>query len=253
MSDELKDSGTVTALSVIGLVFGLVGMLGSFIPCIGSLAFYIGIPAAIVSGIALIIAHKQKAKRTFAIVALTISLIGVVISGWQYFSIMSAGTHVGRELRKMVSETETPIIIPKDDSANVKRAHAEINIIATALADYFTDRDALPDIAGEYVDNDFFFNSLVPLYVKKLPIKDPWGNNYRVYCGKGVNEQYGIMDSAYNDFLVVSIGSDHLPESWKYMNSMPDAGLVSEWRDSVDLINYNGAFIRGPRAGVLEN
>ena len=67
---ELKDSGTVTALSVIGLVFGLVGMLGSFIPCIGSLAFYIGIPAAIVSGIALIIAHKQKAKRTFAIVAL---------------------------------------------------------------------------------------------------------------------------------------------------------------------------------------
>jgi hypothetical protein len=43
MADELKDSGTVTAMSVVGFVFGLIGMLGSFIPCIGSLAFYIGI------------------------------------------------------------------------------------------------------------------------------------------------------------------------------------------------------------------
>ena len=32
MAEELKDSGAVTALSVIGLVFGLIGMLGSFIP-----------------------------------------------------------------------------------------------------------------------------------------------------------------------------------------------------------------------------
>jgi len=43
-AEELKDSGAVTALSVIGLVFGLIGMLGSFIPCLGSLAFFVGIP-----------------------------------------------------------------------------------------------------------------------------------------------------------------------------------------------------------------
>ena len=100
MTEEFRDSGTVTALSVIGLVFGLIGMLGSFIPCIGSLAFFVGIPAALVSGIALWIAYTQKAKRTFAIVALTISLIGVVISGWQYFSIASAGEHARKELEK---------------------------------------------------------------------------------------------------------------------------------------------------------
>lgn len=88
---DLKESGTVTALSVIGLVFGLIGMLGSFIPCVGALAFYIGIPAALVSGIGLAIAYNQNARRTFAIVALTISLIGVVISVWQYSSIISGG------------------------------------------------------------------------------------------------------------------------------------------------------------------
>ena len=101
MSEELKDSGTVTTLSVVGLVFGLIGMLGSFIPCIGSLAFYLGIPAAIISAIALGIAHSQNAKRTFAIVALTISLIGVVISGWQYFSIISAGENARQQMQQM--------------------------------------------------------------------------------------------------------------------------------------------------------
>ena len=107
MTEELKESGIVTALSVVGLVFGMIGMFGSFIPCIGALAFFIGIPAALVSGIALWIAYVQKAKSTFAIVALTISLIGVVISGWQYFSITSAGELAKREIDKMYQRKET--------------------------------------------------------------------------------------------------------------------------------------------------
>jgi uncharacterized membrane protein len=49
---------------VIGLVFGLIGMLGSFIPCLGSLPFFVGIPAAIVSGIALAIAYARAADRS---------------------------------------------------------------------------------------------------------------------------------------------------------------------------------------------
>jgi hypothetical protein len=97
---EKESSGLVTSLSVIGIVFGLIGMMGSFIPCIGSLAFYIGIPAAIVSFVALIVA-SNKYYNTFAIVALTISLIGVVISGWQYFSIISAGEQARRALMNM--------------------------------------------------------------------------------------------------------------------------------------------------------
>jgi predicted RNA-binding Zn-ribbon protein involved in translation (DUF1610 family) len=87
---ELKESGTVTALSVIGLVFGLIGMLGSFVPCFGALAFYVSVPAAIASGLALGVAYSQQAKRTFAIVALSISLIGVVISGLQIMTISGA-------------------------------------------------------------------------------------------------------------------------------------------------------------------
>jgi len=101
MGDEIKDSGTVTALSVIGLVFGLIGMLGSFIPCLGAFAFYVGIPAALASGAGLGVAYSQNAKRSLAIAALTISLIGVVISGLQYFSIVSAGERARQEMLRM--------------------------------------------------------------------------------------------------------------------------------------------------------
>lgn len=108
MADDLKDSGTVTAISVVGFIFGIIGMLGSFIPCLGSLAFYIGIPAAIISALALGIAYSQKARKTFAIVALTVSCIGVIISGWQYFSIIAAGQKAKEKIEEMSRQYAQP-------------------------------------------------------------------------------------------------------------------------------------------------
>ena len=102
MSEELKSSGTVTAIATTGLVFGLIGLLGSLIPCIGALSFYIGIPAVIISAIALFVAKSQNAKNTLAIVAIVVSLIGVLISGWQYFSIKSAGEDARKWIEDML-------------------------------------------------------------------------------------------------------------------------------------------------------
>ena len=121
MAEELKDSGTVTALSVVGLVFGLVGMLGSFVPCIGSLAFYIGIPAAIISAIGLGVAYSQNAKRTFSIVALTISLIGVIISGIQYHTIVSVGKDINKELQRLSNPSEQKKNTPTDNDEIILR------------------------------------------------------------------------------------------------------------------------------------
>lgn len=101
MSEGQKSSGVVTVLSIVGLVFGLIGMMGSFIPCLGSLAFFVGLPAALISGLALFIARANNSSRTFALVALTISLIGVVVSGTQYFSIVSAGKSAEQEIEAM--------------------------------------------------------------------------------------------------------------------------------------------------------
>lgn len=103
MTEELKESGIVTAISVIGFVFGLIGMLWSLIPYIGAYAFVMGIPAAIVSGIALGIANSKKTKSTFAIVAITISCIGVFISVIQAYVVFPE-TVMGSRMMKIVDK-----------------------------------------------------------------------------------------------------------------------------------------------------
>jgi len=100
MTEELKDSGAVTAMSVVGLVFGIIGMLGSFIPCLGALAIYVAVPATIVSGIAVFIAMSQKAKKSLAIAALVISMIGTIFSGFQAAALMGAGKAISDQAKK---------------------------------------------------------------------------------------------------------------------------------------------------------
>ncbi|WP_321492071.1 hypothetical protein [uncultured Desulfobacter sp.] len=41
MEKEVKEDGIVTVLSVVGLI----AMMSSFIPCLGLLAFFLGMPA----------------------------------------------------------------------------------------------------------------------------------------------------------------------------------------------------------------
>lgn len=118
MTEELKDSVIVTVLAVIGFVFGIISMMGSFIPCIGSLAFLIGIPAALISVISVIIARTKKAKSTFAVVSLTICLIGVFVSGFQYFSIISLGKTAEKNIEhksqpiKSIQKTQDEDVMP---------------------------------------------------------------------------------------------------------------------------------------------
>ncbi len=105
-----SESGIITAHAVLGLVFGLIAMLGSFIPYLGTLAFRIGIFAALISGPALAITYARRTKHTFAINALTISLVAVVISLAQlkYFATHGGGTKEGSA--KEDGGSTTPVV-----------------------------------------------------------------------------------------------------------------------------------------------
>lgn len=105
-SDRPEESGLVTAISVVGTVFGVIGMLGSFIPCFGIFALYVAIPAALISGVALGVAYYQKVRKTFAIVALTISMIGVTVAGIQFGSLASTGMGAYKEVQKQQKELQ---------------------------------------------------------------------------------------------------------------------------------------------------
>lgn len=89
MANPQKGTGLVTALSTVGMVFGVIGMLGSFIPCFGAMAFYISLPATIISGVGAWLAYNNRISIGLPIAAVTISAIGLIISGLQIMSLSS--------------------------------------------------------------------------------------------------------------------------------------------------------------------
>ena len=131
-----------------------------------------------------------------------------------------------------------------------KTAMIEIMTITTALADYITDNGVAPKQDGIYDENSDFNLSLSPFYIKSLPIQDPWGNNYIVYCGEACNGNYGAMGCVEDDFIIVSYGRDGEEETWEYNSADPNAGLfIIESADDFnkDLVVWNGSWIRAPR------
>lgn len=136
-------------------------------------------------------------------------------------------------------------------SEKQKAAMIDVMTISTAIADYVTDNGIAPKQNGIYDEDSEFCNSLSPFYIKELPIKDPWGNNYRVYCGTSVKGNYGVEHAGYDDFMVVCLGRDGKEEIWEYNSGDPNAGLfiVSSPEDfNKDLIIWNGSWVRAPRA-----
>lgn len=133
-----------------------------------------------------------------------------------------------------------------------KSAMIDIMVISTALLDYVTDNGVTPKQDGIYDESSEFYIALCPFYIKELPVKDPWGNNYRVYCGKAGNGKYGITGCISDDFVVVSYGQDGEKEIWEFDASDPEAGLfiVRDVYDfDKDLVMWNGSWIRAPRIG----
>jgi prepilin-type N-terminal cleavage/methylation domain-containing protein len=134
--------------------------------------------------------------------------------------------------------------------AKVRGTQKDINSIATAVADYITDK-ATPFVANGAIDNTVKA-ALSPLYLKVLPTNDQWGTGFMVYTGTNVTA-YGITGAVSDDFLITSYGKNKVIEGWTYNAATPDNGLYSISAASdfdKDLINYNGAMIRGPRAGA---
>ena len=144
---------------------------------------------------------------------------------------------------------ETPGMLT--DSEKIEKAGNAINDIGNAIADYISATGITPKQAGTYDETSVFYKAICPKYLKILPVKDPWGNNYRVYTGLNVNGQYGIEKSALDDFLVVSFGPLGRVENWRFNPGRYSEGLVNDIRDfKGNLINFNGSLIRSVRALV---
>ncbi len=134
--------------------------------------------------------------------------------------------------------------------AKVRGTQKDISAIAEAVAGYITDK-AVPPAANGAIDNTLN-SALSPLYLKVLPNSDQWGTPFMIYTGDTVAGNYGISEPGQDDFLIISYGRNKTLESWTYNSATPDNGLYSITTTAdfdKDIVNFNGAFVRGPRAG----
>ncbi|BAY22241.1 hypothetical protein NIES2100_20040 [Calothrix sp. NIES-2100] len=93
-------SAATTVMSVIALVFGIIGMLASFIPCLGAFAFWLALPSSLLGGLATYLAYSKGESKVFPLVALTISTIGLVISGTQMIALNGASHSIQQGIQQ---------------------------------------------------------------------------------------------------------------------------------------------------------
>lgn len=98
-------SGTTIVMSVIALVFGIIGLLTSFIPCLGAFAVWLALPSSILAGVATYLAYSKAEPKTFPLVALTISAIGLVISGSQMVALNGVVNGVGTGVQQGIQQS----------------------------------------------------------------------------------------------------------------------------------------------------
>jgi len=82
----------------------------------------------------------------------------------------------------------------------------------------------MADFTGGEVRLFYFFRPF-PLYLKTLPTRGAWGNEFRIFCGESCNSQYGIRGCHEDCFLAVSLGQGGVSEGWTLDPNDADAGL----------------------------
>ena len=134
--------------------------------------------------------------------------------------------------------------------AKQKGTMKDIASISTALTDYVTDHGSGPSTSGSVTST--LVTTLSNFYLKVMPQKDQWANNFEVYSGLAATTAVrGCTFGGTDDFIVLSLGRDGSTDGVSYASATPDAGFytVNAMDDfKKDLIMWNGSWVRAPRA-----
>ena len=90
-------------MGVASLVLGIVGLVFSFIPCLGSWGIFLTVPGVVLGAVGLASAAKKNAPKGLAIAGLVCSIIGSAIAGYQWYVLHKASDAI-TELGKAVDE-----------------------------------------------------------------------------------------------------------------------------------------------------
>jgi len=191
----------------------------------------------------------EKAGQNEAINKFTIAVSNEIVDLRIYLDNKEKREKLIEEYQELLSiSKETPESVEKERQLKTMK---DISLVNAALSDYVTDYGVAPKQAGTYDRQGDFHKALSPFYIKYLPFKDGWGNNFHVYTAKACNGIYdGIKGCTDKDIIVISFGRDGRKDNWKYNPKDPEAGiyeLISDKDFDKDFVMWNGKLIRAPR------
>jgi len=154
-----------------------------------------------------------------------------------------------------------PSLINAQAKAKSKACMSEIHSISVSMNDYVVENGSWAGItqSGELILNCPLITELTKLSASAVPVNDPWGNPYRIYCDPTAVAVVltGLTDPALpGSYVVSSLGADGAPgpiSAAAWSPTTPDAGFyrLSTTTDLLnDLVLYNGNFIVSPKAGA---
>ena len=106
IASQRPESGSVTALAVVSIIFGTIGLLGSFIPCLGALAIWVAIPATLCGAGATYMAKSKSCSIGLPVAALVVSALGIIISSVQIIALSGAAKAANEALDEEIKRQQ---------------------------------------------------------------------------------------------------------------------------------------------------
>ena len=107
MEEQVQKSNAGKGLGIAAFVVAVVGIVISFIPCLGMYGLVPCGIALILAIIAFVQAKKVNGSKVLIIAALVISIVGTIIASWQLYVIMNAKSFLETDFKDAIENVNT--------------------------------------------------------------------------------------------------------------------------------------------------
>jgi hypothetical protein len=125
---------------------------------------------------------------------------------------------------------------PRTTTELLKVSMADLRSIGTAIETYSIDQNTYPAQPNGLLSVDLISPDLSPIYIRNLPVKDPWGNEVLYW-------------SDQSSYIVISMGADGvLDRPYEIKPGWLDPGsFLGEYSDpATDMVFCDGQFVQWP-------
>ena len=120
-------------MGIASMVLGIVGLVISFIPCLGTYGIFLTVPGLVLGAVAIAKASKNGgAGKGVAVAGLVCSIIGSVIAGWQWYAINKASKELSGSFGELSKALESAA---KDAQKNLDKAAKDAQELDKAAKD----------------------------------------------------------------------------------------------------------------------